>query len=142
MLTSGELCSTPPFISKRQSAMAGEKRRILVVDDNVDSARVTGLLLSATGFEVRLAHTGPEALEVAAQFAPAAVLLDIGLPGMDGYEVARELRGTRGAELLLVALSGYGQDEDRRRSAEAGFNHHLLKPADPAQMIGLLSGAA
>jgi two-component system CheB/CheR fusion protein len=123
------------------SAMPAEKKRVLVVDDNTDSARVTGLLLGATGFEVRLAYSGPEALEVAAEFAPAAVLLDIGLPGMDGYEVARELRAARGTGLLLVALSGYGQDEDRRRSAAAGFDHHLLKPADPARMIELMNGA-
>ncbi len=120
--------------------MPDSAKRVLVVDDNVDSARVTGLLLSALGFEVRLAHSGPEALEAAAEFVPAAVLLDIGLPGMDGYEVARTLRAARGAELRLLALSGYGQDEDRRRSAEAGFDHHLLKPADPAKMVELLQG--
>lgn len=120
--------------------MSADKKRVLVVDDNADSARVTGLLLSAVGFEVRLAHSGPEALEAAAEFVPAAVLLDIGLPGIDGYQVARELRAARGAALLLVAVSGYGQEEDRQRSAAAGFDHHLLKPADPAKIIELLQG--
>jgi CheY-like chemotaxis protein len=105
--------------------------RILAVDDNVDSAESLRLLLEITGHEVLTAHDGPAALEAARHFRPQVVLLDIGLPGMNGYEVARRLRTQPGMDkALLVALTGYSQDEDRRRSQEAGFNAHLVKPAD------------
>ena len=106
-------------------------RRLLVVDDNVDAAESMALLLALDGHQVRVAHDGHQALALAGELAPQAVLLDIGLPGMDGYEVARRLResaATRAA--LLVALTGYGQEEDRRRSLDAGFDHHLVKPVD------------
>ena len=91
-------------------------------------------LLMRRGYEVHLAHDGPAALEAARVHPPAAVLLDIGLPGMDGYEVARRLRADLQPPLralrLVIALSGYGEDEDRRRSQKAGFDHHLVKPVD------------
>jgi signal transduction histidine kinase/DNA-binding response OmpR family regulator len=106
-------------------------RRVLVVDDNADAAGTLAMLLRLGGHEVRVAHDGNAALEAARPFAPEVVLLDIGLPGLDGYEVARRMRSrpeTAGA--LLVAVSGYGQEEDRRRSREAGFDHHLIKPVD------------
>jgi CheY-like chemotaxis protein len=105
---------------------------VLVVDDNADQALVLALLLRARGHEVRTAHSGPAALEESVAFRPQAVVLDIGLPGMDGYEVARRLRQLpelRGA--LLVALTGYAQEEDRRRAREAGFNQYLIKPVEP-----------
>jgi CheY-like chemotaxis protein len=112
--------------------MPAEGARILVVDDNVDSADSMAILLSLDGHEVRVAFDGPTALAAAAEFSPQAVLLDIGLPGMDGYEVARRLRErTENRNILLVAITGYGQDEDRIRSKEAGFDHHLVKPVDP-----------
>jgi len=105
--------------------------RILVVDDNRDSAESLGMLLSLLGAEVRLAHDGPEALAAFACYLPQFVLLDIGMPGMDGYEVARRLRESpQEPRAALVALTGWGQDEDRRRAREAGFDHHLVKPAD------------
>jgi CheY-like chemotaxis protein len=113
------------------SARAPESCRILAVDDNVDSAESLRLLLEITGHEVLTAHNGPAALDAARQFQPHIVLLDIGLPGMNGYEVAQRLRAQPGMEkALLVALTGYSQDDDRRRSQEAGFNAHLVKPAD------------
>lgn len=116
-------------------------RRLLVVDDNRDSAESMALLLEMQGYEVQIAFTGQGALELACTFSPEVVLLDIGLPGMDGYEVARELRaGQEDRPLLLVALTGYGQDEDRRLSREAGFDHHLVKPVDFQELARVLAG--
>ena len=105
------------------------RERILVVDDNRDAAQGLAMLLEIKGHEVATAHDGGQALEAARQFQPTVVLLDIGLPEMDGYEVASRLRAQRGGDaLLLVAVTGYGQESDRKRSEEAGFDHHLLKP--------------
>ena len=106
-------------------------RRILVVDDNVDAADSLAMLLRVIGHDVRTAHDGPAALETARASRPEVVLLDIGLPYMSGLEVARHLRNDFPADdVVLVALTGYGQDEDRRRSEEAGFDGHLVKPVD------------
>ncbi len=113
--------------------------RVLVVDDNVDAAESLATLLRLEGQDVRVAHDGPAALEAAPAYRPDVVFLDIGMPGMDGYEVARRLRREPGLEgVLLVALTGWGQDEDRRRSREAGFDEHLVKPVDPAAVATLL----
>src|SRR6185503_16114768 len=95
---------------------AGPKRRILVVDDNRDASDTLAMLLRAMNHDVRVAHDGPSAIENASDFQPQVVLLDIGLPGMDGFEVARRLRGEFQPDAGLVAISGYGQDEDRRRA--------------------------
>ena len=114
-------------------------RRVLVVDDNVDSARGTALILSRHGHEVRVAYDGPGALAAAQEQRPEFVLLDIGLPGMDGYEVARRLRQDESLSgVTLVAVSGYGQESDRRRSQEVGFDQHLVKPVDPGVLLALL----
>lgn len=108
------------------------RRRLLVVDDNQDAAVSLAMLLRLQGHEVRVANDGPTALEIAAAIRPDAVFLDIGMPVMDGYEVARRLRSTPGLErTVLVALTGWGQPEDRRRTAVGGFDHHLVKPPDP-----------
>jgi len=112
------------------------------VDDNVDGARTLALLLQLTGHEVATAHDGVAALEAARNWRPEIILLDIGLPGLDGYEVARQLR--QDAELrdvLLFALTGYGCDNDRRRAWEAGFNAHLVKPVDMDELRTLLAHA-
>jgi signal transduction histidine kinase/CheY-like chemotaxis protein len=115
-------------------------QRILVVDDNVDSAETLSMLLALGGHAVRVAHDGPTALQSAADFRPEVVLLDLGLPRMDGYEVARRLLQQPDAgKMLLVALTGYGQDEDRRRSEEAGFNAHLVKPVELDALRNLLA---
>jgi PAS domain S-box-containing protein len=115
-------------------------RRILVVDDNVDAADSIGMLLRHWGNEVHLAHNGPQALEAAAEFSPDLVVLDIGLPGMSGYEVAHRLREQpRFARTVIVAMTGYGQEEDRRRSQEVGFDRHLIKPVDPAELQTVLA---
>ena len=106
-------------------------RRILVVDDNIDNAETLGLLLRLGGHQVKTAYSGPSALEAARLERPEIVMLDIGMPGMDGLEVARRLREEIGLkDVLLVAMTGYGQDEDRRRTEGAGFNTHLVKPVD------------
>jgi signal transduction histidine kinase/DNA-binding response OmpR family regulator len=121
-------------------AAARASRKVLVVDDNRDAAESLGLLLQVSGHDVRVCHDGASALQAAEDYGPDAVLLDIGLPGMDGYEIARRLRAvpaTRGA--LLIALTGYGQAEDQRRAREAGFDHHLIKPADLEALTGLLT---
>ncbi|HVR19383.1 MAG TPA: ATP-binding protein [Polyangiaceae bacterium] len=115
-------------------------RRILVVDDNEDSAESLGALLGFLGADVRTASDGFGALELFAGYDPAIVFLDIGMPGMDGYEVARRIRdGFPERRAILVALTGWGQSEDRRRASEAGFDHHLVKPADFAALKALLS---
>jgi PAS domain S-box-containing protein len=119
----------------------GHPLRVLAVDDNLDAAKTLGLLLQASGHEVRLAHDGPHALEAVTEFQPQVVLLDIGLPRMDGFEVARRLRLLPGGDqIFLVALTGYGQEEDRQRSHEAGFNQHLVKPVEPEELEKLLAG--
>jgi CheY-like chemotaxis protein/anti-sigma regulatory factor (Ser/Thr protein kinase) len=122
------------------NAHADARYRILVVDDNVDSAESIALLLELSGHQVRMAHDGPTALEVAGSFRPEVIVLDIGLPGMDGYEVARRLRhGGAMREALLIALTGYGQEEDRKRSQAAGFDHHLIKPVDTVVLQNLIA---
>ncbi len=124
----------------RPQAAAGPSRRVLVVDDNRDAADSLAILLRLTGHEVRTAYDGPAALREARAWRPEVVLLDIGLPGMSGHEVARRLREERPAEeLLIVALTGYGQEEDRRRSQEAGFDLHFVKPVDPNALRDLLA---
>lgn len=121
-----------------------QARRILVVDDNVDGAQSLGLVLRMLGHSTALAHDGQMALEVAQSYRPDLILLDIGLPGLNGYEVAERLRQLPDfRDVVLVAVTGWGQEEDRRRSKEAGFDHHLTKPADPAvieQFLKSLSG--
>jgi len=115
-------------------------RRLLVVDDNVDSATSMAMLLEAIGHEVHVAHDGIEAVAAAARLRPDAILLDIGLPGIDGYEAARRIRREDGNQgLVLVALTGWGQEGDRRRALEAGFDYHLVKPADLATLESLLN---
>jgi CheY-like chemotaxis protein len=114
--------------------------RVLVVDDNIDSAESMALLLSLDGHEVRTAFDGPDALAVAEAFQPEVVLLDIGLPGMDGYEVAKQMRNLPGLQkALMIAVTGYGQADDRARSKAAGFDHHLVKPVDPEILSALLA---
>jgi CheY-like chemotaxis protein/anti-sigma regulatory factor (Ser/Thr protein kinase) len=111
--------------------VSSESRRVLVVDDNVDAAELLGEVLELDGHEVSVVHDGTAALGRVETFAPEVVFLDIGLPGLDGYEVARRLRRRPGgAELRLVAVTGYGQASDRQRSREAGFDHHLVKPVE------------
>jgi PAS domain S-box-containing protein len=127
----------PPATVREPSKPAG--RRIIVVDDNVDVATALAMLLELSGHEVGIAHDGAEALHLAPRFAPDAMLIDIGMPGMDGHELCRHIRREPwGRDLFLAALTGWGQEEDRRRSAEAGFNAHLVKPVTPDAIERLL----
>jgi CheY-like chemotaxis protein len=115
--------------------------RLLVVDDNRDAANSLSMLLRLQGHDVRSAYSGEAALEIATAFTPDVVFLDIGMPGMDGYEVARRLRQIPGlGATVLAALTGWGQQEDRRRTNEAGFNHHLTKPPEPKDVQAVLDG--
>jgi len=110
------------------------------VDDNVDAAQSLAMLLKVSGHQVRMAHTGPTALQEALDYRPNAVLLDIGLPGMDGYEVAKRIRQQPALQnVVLVAMTGYGQETDRHRSREVGFNAHLVKPADFGKVQQILA---
>jgi CheY-like chemotaxis protein len=120
----------PQYPPPRSSEVYG--RRVLVVDDNVDAAESTAAFLRLEGHEVKAVHDGLQALASLKVFDPHVVVLDIGLPGLDGYAVARQLR-SRGdtSHVLLIALTGYGQKEDRTKAAEAGFDYHFVKPADP-----------
>ncbi len=116
--------------------------RVLVVDDNVDSAETLGMLLRASGHDVRIAHDGPTAVKAVMEYVPDAVFLDIGLPHMDGYEVARRIREHPEFEnVVLIALTGYGQDTDRIASLQAGFDHHMVKPARLEQLQQILSNS-
>jgi signal transduction histidine kinase/ActR/RegA family two-component response regulator len=112
---------------------------VLVVEDNRDAADSLAMLLRLWGHEVRTSHDGHSGLKAAQSYRPHVVLLDIGLPGLDGYEVARQLRAQFGSAMRLVAMTGYGQEEDRRRAFEAGFNAHLVKPADPEVLQSVLA---
>jgi PAS domain S-box-containing protein len=123
-----------------ETASQPSRRRVLVVDDNTDAAESLAALLAIGGHETRLAHDGFQAVEEAKAFHPDVVFLDIGMPELDGHETARRIREQPwGKDMVLVALTGWGQTEDRRRSKEAGFNHHLVKPADPAVVAKLIS---
>jgi two-component system, OmpR family, response regulator len=116
--------------------------RVLVVDDNVDAAHTLAMLVQLAGHDVRIAYDGPPALTLAQAFQPQVVLLDLNLPAMDGYEVARKLRERPEThEAVLAAVSGWGQLEDRRRSKDAGFDRHFVKPVDPNIITRLLSDA-
>jgi PAS domain S-box-containing protein len=122
---------------------AAAKLSVLVVDDNVDAALTLAMILDIEGYATHVAHSGPEALDAAAAFRPAVVFLDIGMPGMDGYETAAALRGLPGLNRpCLVALTGWGAEHDRARSRDAGFDHHLTKPVDLATVQKLLADMA
>jgi CheY-like chemotaxis protein len=117
------------------------RRRVLVADDNLDSATSLSLMLQVMGNDVRVARDGLEALAVAESFGPDAILLDIGMPGLNGYEVCRKLRERPAtAKATIVALTGWGQEEDRRRSQAFGFDQHLVKPVEPSTLDTLLAG--
>ncbi len=116
-----------------------ESLRILAVDDYVDAAQMLGRLLRLDGHVVEIAHDGTTAIAIARDFKPDVILLDIGLPDMDGYEIARRLRGEEKFEATLIALTGYGQEQDKLRASEAGFDFHLVKPVDPQNLRGIFA---
>ncbi len=114
------------------------RQRVLIVDDNKDAAKTLSELLECYGCQTAIAFDGPSALEVASTFQPAVAILDIGLPVMDGYELCRRLRASLGHDVRMLSLSGYGQEEDRGKSAEAGFAAHLVKPIDAVALMAAL----
>jgi CheY-like chemotaxis protein len=142
ILPRGAASASAPSPAPTGGACAVLPCRILVVEDNLDSAEAMQLLLRGAGHHVTVVNDGAEAVAIARQVRPEVVLLDIGLPGMDGYALARELRGfdeTRHAR--IIAVSGYGQPKDRERSREAGFDLHLVKPVDPERLAAAIQGA-
>jgi PAS domain S-box-containing protein len=135
-----ELAAASPAAEPERAAGSGRALRILVVDDSEDTAETMGTLLEMSGHTIQVAHSGPSALEMAAAFRPDVVLLDIGLPGLDGYQVAQRLREDPAmAGVTLIAASGYGQEDDLRRSREAGIDRHLVKPVDLGELQELLA---
>jgi CheY-like chemotaxis protein len=134
------LIETPKHAPPGPAAAATvTSRRILVVDDNTDAASSLARLLAMTGNETQTAHDGLEAVEAAAKYRPDVVLLDIGLPKLNGFDACRRIREQAwGKSMVLVALTGWGQEEDRRKSRDAGFDHHLVKPVDLDVLMRLL----
>lgn len=138
----------PPLAGREVSIMGvtdpgsgkGAAHRILVVDDNADAAISLAMLLELEGHETRVAHSGADALAAMAEFSPNYVFLDIGLPDLSGYEVARRMRAMTGLRTVarLIALTGWGSEEDRRQAVAAGFDAHLVKPVDPADLSAAL----
>ena len=133
--------STPrPSSARRRTQPSQPARcRILVAEDNPDALEMLQLMLSLYGHDVTVASTVWWRVALATEFAPQIAFLDIGMPRMDGYEAARKIREALGSSVVLVALTGWGQDEDKRRSREAGFNHHLTKPPDPEVLEALIA---
>ena len=116
-----------------------QAERVLVVDDNRDAADSLGMMLGAFGAEVRVAYDGQGALRISELFRPNLVFLDIGMPGMDGFEVARRFRDLKMGACRLVAVTGWGQEADRQRTASSGFDHHLTKPVEMNTLVGLFA---
>lgn len=140
---------TEPAATARQTrraqsgTMPVSSHRVLIVDDNRDAADSLAMMMKMMGSDVRTAYDGADAVRLARAFRPDVVLLDIGLPTMDGHETARAIRSEPwGKEILLIAVTGWGQDDDRRQSSEAGFDHHLVKPVDPSALLALLASRA
>jgi PAS domain S-box-containing protein len=126
-------------VERRDAGVRAESRRVLVVEDDPDSAQSLAMLLQIWGHRVEVALDGHKALDAARSFGPEIVLLDIGIPGLDGYEVAERLRSEHGSGLKLVALTGYGREDDRQRSRDAGFDRHMTKPLEPPCLRDMLA---
>jgi CheY-like chemotaxis protein len=137
---SAEHAIAPPIaVASKAEEMPGTARRILVVDDNEDSADTLALLLRLKGHEVETAYDGRAGVAAAERFRPEVVLLDIGMPNLDGREVCRHIRQQSwGSSIVLLAVTGWGQEDDRRRTAEAGFDGHVVKPVDPAALLEVI----
>jgi CheY-like chemotaxis protein len=133
--------SVPSTAEPDEPAAPKSLLRVLIVDDNRDGADSLGMMLKLMGNNAVTAYDGQEGVEMAERFRPDVVLLDIGLPKLNGYETCRRIREQPwGKNIVLIAVTGWGQDEDRRRSQEAGFDHHLVKPVDPRALMRLLAG--
>ncbi len=136
-----EPSSTRQLLEEGDRALPTSEHRILVVDDNRDAASTLAMLLESMGNTACMAHDGEEAVAMAGKYQPDVVLLDIGLPKMNGYDAARAIRQEPwGRNMVLIAVTGWGQDEDKRKSHEAGFDRHLVKPVEPGSLMNLLAG--
>ena len=132
----------PEPVAQQPFGQSAGKNRILIVDDNIDSAKSLAEVLSLVGNETHVVHDGGEAVDAAENLRPEIILLDIGLPTLNGFDACRRIRANPwGKNILILALTGWGQQEDRRKSAEAGFDGHLVKPVDLSQLMGFLSPA-
>jgi DNA-binding response OmpR family regulator len=121
----------------------GQRVRVLVVDDSPDILRTCATLLQHAGFEVRVALNGYDALKIAVEFKAHICLLDIGLPGLDGYEIARRLRADLAVQTMtIIAITAYGSEEDRRRAKTAGFDHHFVKPVNFFNLLSLIGSSS
>jgi CheY-like chemotaxis protein len=126
---------------RKDPPVAKAGRRVLIIEDGADAAESLCMLLGMAGHQTKAAHSGPEGVRMAAEWLPEVVVSDLGLPGFDGYEVAQRVRRLPGMErVLLIALTGYGSEEDRRKGREAGFHHHLVKPAQPEDIERMVAG--
>jgi CheY-like chemotaxis protein len=128
--------------SKRKPAPGARRLRVLVVEDNPDGREMLCLLLQMVGYDVAVARDGVEAVEVALRERPQAAVIDIGLPRLDGYQVAQRLRAALGANVFLISHTSHGRPEDRQRALQAGFDVHLVKPVDPRELFDWLDRAA
>jgi CheY-like chemotaxis protein len=125
-----------------KAAQANGSKRVLIVDDNIDAAETLAMMLELLGQQTRQAHEGDGALKAAVEYKPELIFMDIGLPGLSGHEIASRMRGELGmTDTYIVALSGYGTEEDRRKSLYAGFDSHLVKPLDPSTLPSILAAA-
>jgi CheY-like chemotaxis protein len=129
----------PPDSTTSTSSAPARHSRVLVVDDNVDTAEGMARLLTLSGHAVRVAHNGPDAIALAREHRPEVILLDIGLPGMDGYAVAVHLRQEECCkDAIIIAVTGYGEEQARHRSEESGINHHIVKPVNINTLFSLM----
>nr|WP_295924321.1 response regulator [uncultured Dyadobacter sp.] len=129
-----------PAPNGENPAKGASSDRILVIDDNADAAQTLSMLLKLKGFQVHTRNSGQSGIEAAQELSPRAILLDLGMPGMDGYETCRLIRQqTWGQTVVVIALSGYGQQEDHQRTKEMGFDEHLVKPVDLNELTNLLT---
>jgi signal transduction histidine kinase len=140
---SAEVLESPPRPVAEQQCRDPKQLRVLVVDDSVDSAESMAIILEMSGHDVRKAHNGPDALRTASDYRPDVVLMDIGMPGMSGHEVAQKMRETSATrDIVLIAMTGYGRQVDREQSRAAGFDHHLVKPLDFEKLNEVLTTSA
>jgi CheY-like chemotaxis protein len=137
-----EMNETKTMESTQAAAIAAAGKRVLIVDDNIDAAETLAMMLEILGQQTRQAHEGNGALKVALEYNPEVIFMDIGLPGLSGHEVVTRMRKELGmTDAYIIALSGYGTEEDRRKSAHAGFDSHYVKPLDPSALPGILASA-
>jgi CheY-like chemotaxis protein len=127
-----------PVTAGEPAEVAIRKRRVLVADDNVDAGESLAMLLRLDGHEVELANNGAQAVELFERMRPEIAILDIGMPGLNGYEVAQRIRQKAKKDVTLIAVTGWGQEADKARAAESGFDHHFTKPVEPAVLSALV----